>query len=145
GHHVLAIINDILTLAKIEAGRLEWTPITFEVGAVVRGVASTVAPQMEQNHNHFVIICPNEVGLIHTDLARLRQVLLDLLSNATKFTSEGEIVLEVGHEREQRKAWLCFSVTDSGIGIPPEKLQEIFKPFSQVDATMTRRYGGTGL
>ena len=146
GRHLLSLINDILDLSKIEAGKLELFLETFEVRATVTDVATTVAPLVEKNANRLEIRCADDVGRMHADLTRVRQVLLNLLSNACKFTQRGTIGLSAGRERgADGSEWLVFRVQDSGIGMTPEQMAKLFEAFSQADASTSRHYGGTGL
>lgn len=146
GNHLLGLINDILDLSKIEAGRMELYPELFEVAPLVKEVAATVQPAVEKNGNKLVVDCPAEIGSIDADQLKLRQCLLNLLSNATKFTERGTITLRASREeREGAPAWLLFEVSDTGIGMSPEQLGKLFQEFSQADPSTTRRYGGTGL
>lgn len=141
GKHLLSLINDVLDLSKIEAGRIELYRETFDVPSMVRDLGATVHPLAEANANTLRIECATDVATMHTDITRLRQVLLNLLSNACKFTDHGEVALEV----ERQADWLLFRVSDSGIGMTPEQLGRLFQPFTQADASTTRKYGGTGL
>jgi PAS domain S-box-containing protein len=146
GRHLLSLINDILDLSKIEAGKLELFLETFEVRATVTDVATTVAPLVEKNANRLEIRCADDVGRMHADLTRVRQVLLNLLSNACKFTQRGTIGLSAERERgADGSEWLVFQVRDSGIGMTPEQMAKLFEAFSQADASTSRHYGGTGL
>ncbi|HEU5100042.1 MAG TPA: histidine kinase N-terminal 7TM domain-containing protein [Roseiflexaceae bacterium] len=154
GGHLLALINDILDLSKIEAGKLDLFLEHFNVPALVNYVATTVRPLVEQNHNTLVIDCPSEVGSMYADLTRVRQILFNLLSNAAKFTSGGAITLRVSSELPKSETqnpelrtqnWVVFEISDTGIGMTPEQLDGLFKEFMQADASTTRKYGGTGL
>ncbi len=141
GNHLLDLINNILDLSKIEAGRMELFLETFEVSKLIEEVQYTIAPLVEKNGNQFVTDCPPEVGRMHADLTKVRQTLFNLLSNASKFTEQGSITLKA----ERRGEWVHFIVKDTGIGMTTEQMQEIFKEFTQADASTTRKYGGTGL
>jgi signal transduction histidine kinase/CheY-like chemotaxis protein len=145
GKHLLALINDILDLSKIEAGKMNLDMDIFPVGPLVREVASTIQPLLEQNRNTLVIRGEDRSGLIQADLTKMRQVLLNLLSNATKFTTDGAITVTISHEKGAEQEWLCFTIADTGIGMTPEQLKNLFQPFTQADASTTRKYGGTGL
>ncbi|WP_217352469.1 ATP-binding protein [Candidatus Viridilinea mediisalina] len=147
-NHLLGLINDILDLSKIEAGKIDLFLEDVSVSKLIDNVAATVLPMLEQHGNQLHIHIPSEIGQIRADQTRLRQVLLNLLSNATKFTEHGTITLSV--ERREPvdaadQAWLIIRVRDTGIGITPAQLEHLFQPFSQADASTTRRYGGTGL
>jgi signal transduction histidine kinase len=142
GKHLLGLINDILDLSKIEAGRMDLFVEEFEVGRLVRDVQAIVQPLMEKNVNTLVVVCPGDVGTMHADQTKLRQALFNLLSNAAKFTDHGTISLTVQRESD---AGLTFAVTDTGIGMTDEQLGRLFEAFSQAEASTRSRYGGTGL
>jgi CheY-like chemotaxis protein/nitrogen-specific signal transduction histidine kinase len=146
GRHLLALINDVLDLSKIEAGKLELVPETFDLGAAVAEVATTVEPLMVRNGNRLVVSAPGDLGVMHADLTRVRQVLFNLLSNAAKFTEQGTITLvaERGPDAAGRD-WVTIRVSDTGIGMTPEQRERLFQPFSQAEASTSRKYGGTGL
>jgi len=145
GKHLLGLINDVLDLSKIEAGKMELYIEPVEVRQLVDDVASTVLPLVEKNGNRLELVCPPEAQSSNTDVTKLRQVLLNLLSNASKFTKEGTVTFAVARERKPDKEWLKFSVKDSGIGMNESQLSKLFQAFSQADASTTRKYGGTGL
>ena len=145
GKHLLALINDILDLSKIEAGKMELFLETFEVRHLVEEVRSTIHPLIERNGNVLEVDCPTDVGPMHADVTRVRQVLFNLLSNASKFTEKGTVGLEVRREETDDGSWLVFTVSDTGIGMTPEQLGKLFQAFSQADASTSRKYGGTGL
>ncbi|MGH9337070.1 MAG: hybrid sensor histidine kinase/response regulator, partial [Vicinamibacteria bacterium] len=145
GKHLLGLINDVLDLSKIEAGKMELYIEPVEVRQVVDDVASTVLPMVDKSGNHLVVECPPEVQTSNTDVTKLRQALLNLLSNASKFTKGGKISLSVIREKRKEREWLTFAVQDSGIGMNDEQLSKLFRAFSQADASTTRKYGGTGL
>ena len=141
GKHLLALINDVLDLSKIEAGKMQLYLETFEVAPVVEQVASTVRPLVEKNANRLEVHCAAELGTMHSDVTRIRQVLLNLLSNASKFTDHGSITLEV----ERAGPEVVFRVRDTGIGMTAEQLGRLFETFSQAEASTSVKYGGTGL
>jgi len=141
GNHLLSLINDVLDLAKIEAGRVELMPERIDVQTLVRDVEMVAQPLIEKNGNHCEFNCAANIGEAVLDAGRVRQVLLNLLSNAAKFTKQGTVSMAVSREREM----LRFIVSDNGIGMTPEQLEKVFIPFVQADATTTREYGGTGL
>ena len=144
--HQLDLVNSVLDLAKIEAGRLELDPETFPVGPLVEETAAIVKPLLEKNRNVLVVRCAAGEGLsMRSDAMKVRQCLFNLLSNACKFTLDGRIELEVGRDEEDGKGWVSFRVTDTGIGIDPEKVTRLFDPFAQADLSTARRFGGTGL
>jgi len=143
--HLLALINDILDLSKIEAGRIELFPEDFAVCALVDEVAAMVRPLVQKKANKLDVQCDPATGTMHTDITRLRQCLFNLLSNGAKFSENGTIALHVQGRTEQGRDWLQFRVADTGIGMTPEQLAKLFQPFTQADASTTRKYGGTGL
>ncbi|NKB49749.1 MAG: response regulator [Alphaproteobacteria bacterium] len=142
GRHLLGLINDILDISKIEAGKVELKFDAVNLENTVDEVESTAAPLMEANDNRFKVVIPEEIGTIECDDLRLRQVLLNLLSNAAKFTENGDIELSV--ERTDG-GWLRFVVSDTGIGISSEQAARLFEPFVQADNDISQRFGGTGL
>tara|TARA_B100000609_G_scaffold199690_1_gene206747 strand:- start:14198 stop:16411 length:2214 start_codon:yes stop_codon:yes gene_type:complete len=142
GHILLTLINDILDLSKIEAGHLELEDEPFSPGVCVNDVVSLFTSEAERKGLDFVCKCEDSVPeFIHGDVTRLRQILLNLVSNALKFTHEGHVRLHASREGE----WLHFRVEDTGVGIPQDRAEQLFAPFVQSDASTTRRYGGTGL
>ena len=145
GKHLLALINDVLDLSKIEAGKMELFLEDFDVRALVQDVESTIRPLVEKGQNLFEVSCPTDIGMIHADLTRVRQVLFNLVSNAAKFTQHGRVGLEVFPLRLSGQEWLEFAVADTGIGLTPEQQRRLFQSFSQADPSTSRKYGGTGL
>ena len=145
GTHLLALINDVLDLSKIESGKMETFAEDIDVAKLLEEVISTTQPLVNKNANQFVIERGEYLGAAHQDLTKLRQSLFNLLSNAAKFTHEGKITLNVSRESAGGVDWLSFSVTDTGIGIPADKIDHVFEEFSQADESTTRNYGGTGL
>jgi signal transduction histidine kinase len=145
--HLLTVINDILDYSKIQAGKLELFAETFDTVTVIGDVAEMSRPLAETGGNTLNIVCPVGLGAMHSDVTRLRQCLLNLLSNACKFTEKGTVTLEARRNAEGDGDWLTFSVTDTGIGMTPEQLAKVTaeSPFTQADASTTRKYGGTGL
>ena len=142
GRHLLGLINDILDLSKIEAGRMDLFLEDFEVGQLVRDVEAIVQPLMDKNGNALIVACSDDLGTMHADQTKLRQALFNLLSNAAKFTDHGTISLTVQRESDD---WLTFAVSDTGIGMTEEQLGRLFEAFSQAEASTRSRYGGTGL
>ncbi|HRI06928.1 MAG TPA: ATP-binding protein [Nannocystaceae bacterium] len=148
GSHLLNIINDILDLSKIEAGRIDLTWETFAAGSLVRDVSAMLQPLCERKHNRLVTDLEEGTRLaaIRADRTRLRQALFNLLSNANKFTENGEVRLAVRMETDARgTVWAVFQVSDTGIGMTPQVMAGIFTPFSRADAETNRKYEGTGL
>lgn len=145
GHHLLSLINDVLDLSKIEAGKMSLFYETFEVRPVVEDVAATVGALIQKNQNTLEIDCPESLGSLRADLTKVRQTLLNLLSNASKFTENGTIILAVREITKEGESFVEFSVRDSGIGMTPEQLGRLFQAFTQADSSTTKKYGGTGL
>jgi signal transduction histidine kinase/DNA-binding response OmpR family regulator/streptogramin lyase len=145
GKHLLGLINDILDLSKIEAGKMTLYLERFEVATLLREVEATVQPLVARNGNRLVVECAPEAGFMHADLTKVRQVLFNLLSNASKFTEKGTITLRVNRTLDSQLATLNICVSDTGIGMTSEQLGRLFEVFSQADASTTRKYGGTGL
>jgi signal transduction histidine kinase/CheY-like chemotaxis protein len=145
GRHLLALINDILDLSKIEAGRMDLFLERFELQPLLDEVASTVMPLVEKNHNSLKLDFGEEMGFMRADLTKLRQSLFNLLSNAAKFSSNSIVTLRARRLKEEAGDRIMLSVVDGGIGIPEDKLDHIFEEFSQADASTTRDFGGTGL
>ena len=145
-HHLLALINDILDVSKIEAGRLQIEMRDCDLATVLDSIEAMMRSLAEQKHLDFAIIrSPDVPALVHTDSSRLRQCLVNLISNAIKFTQEGHVRVRVFLDGEQSDPNLRFEVEDTGIGIPPEKQESVFEAFTQADGTTTRKFGGTGL
>jgi len=145
GRHLLALINDILDLSKIEAGRMELHLETFPLAPVIVDVAKTIEPMAAKNGNHLAIDCPADLGTIQADQTRLRQALLNLASNANKFTEKGTVTIAAQAQRLDGRDWITIAVTDTGIGMTVEQMGKLFQEFSQADVSTTRKYGGTGL
>ena len=145
GKHLLGLINDVLDLSKIEAGKMDLYLERFPVPAMLEDLASTMAPLVEKNRNRFEIVCPPDIGTIRADIRRVRQVLLNLLSNACKFTEDGIISLEAEKTVVHGTETICFRVKDTGIGMTGPQIERLFQAFMQADASVTRKYGGTGL
>jgi PAS domain S-box-containing protein len=145
GNHLLKLINEILDLSKIEAGRLELSLEDIDLATLLNEVAKTAEPLAERNGNRLKVHLADGLGRIRADPIRLRQVVLNLLSNACKFAERGEVVLEARRKSSGRGGWIVVSVADSGIGMRPEQMSRLFQEFIQADASTTRKYGGTGL
>ena len=145
GRHLLGLINDILDLSKIEAGKMDLTLESVAIKPVVEEVLGTARPLAEQNKNALELDCPAGIGSVHADNMRLRQILLNLLSNACKFTKGGTVRLRVARAEEAGQHWVDFAVSDTGIGMTDEQLGRLFQEFTQADASTTRQFGGTGL
>lgn len=143
--HLLALINDILDLSKIEAGKMDLYLETIDLQRTLADVVSTVTPLVQKNGNTLEVNCPDDIGAMTSDLTKLRQMLFNLLSNASKFTDKGIIRLDVSRSTQSGSDWLTFNVIDNGIGMLKEQVERLFQDFSQADSSTTRKYGGTGL
>ena len=141
GRHLLALINDVLDLSKIEAGKMELHLETFELRPAIEAVAATVAPLIDKNGNRLALELADGLGAIRSDVTRVRQVLLNLLSNASKFTERGVITVRASREDDE----VVLVVADTGIGMTPEQLSRMFEAFAQAEASTSSKYGGTGL
>ena len=144
GKHLLGLINDILDMSKIEAGKVQLATERCAIGPVIRDVVGTVKPLVEKNANRLEVACGDAVHMV-ADPTRTRQVLFNLLSNACKFTERGTIRLEAKQVRGESGNWVEFRVEDTGIGMTREQMSRLYRPFVQADASTTRKYGGTGL
>ena len=145
GKHLLALINDILDLSKIEAGKIELSPETFDIAGLIEEVVSMVQPLIAKNANVLSINRPDDLGSMYADITKVRQILFNLLSNACKFTELGTITLDAIREKSGGIERLSLNVRDTGIGMTPEQMEKLFQPFSQADVQTARKYGGTGL
>jgi signal transduction histidine kinase len=145
GSHLLSLINDVLDLAKIEAGKMTVHLETFAVAGMVHDVVSTIDTLVTKNGNRLTVELDAGLGDMRADITKVRQALFNLLSNAAKFTHQGLIALRVRGEQADGVDWIRMSVSDSGIGIAPDKIEHVFDEFSQADESTTRDYGGTGL
>ena len=166
GKHLLSIINDILDLSKIEAGKMDMHMEPFDFNTLVENVLVTIKPMVEKNRNIIEVECQSNLGLVRADVTKVRQVILNLLSNAAKFTEDGKITLKVKKldlgELESKNGdasdrfsnlnnpnvktqYIILNVADTGIGISPDQIEHLFEPFTQADSSTTKKYGGTGL
>jgi signal transduction histidine kinase len=150
GRHLLELINDILDLSKIEAEKMTLYPETFEIATLINNVVSTVKPAVEKNGNILELDYDRELGTMYADQTRVRQVLLNLLSNAAKFTTNGKVTLGIKRDKEYLLPYvplgmITFTVADTGIGMTESQQGQLFKPFIQGDTSTTKKYGGTGL
>ena len=145
GQHLLSLINSILDLSKIEAGKMDLYLETFNVGALAREVGAIVGPLIEKNGNTFQLDVPAGIGNMRSDQMKVRQSLVNLLGNAAKFTSNGTVSLTIRREVAVDRDFFIFTVVDTGIGMSEEQLSKVFEAFTQADASTTRRFGGTGL
>jgi signal transduction histidine kinase len=149
GKHLLGLINDILDLSKIEAGKMPLYLETFEVSAMILETVSLIQPLIEKNQNRLTLLPMDGTGEMHSDMVKVRQILYNLISNAAKFTTQGEITLGVSRETASAamndEDWIVLRVSDTGIGLSEEQIQQLFRPFVQGDTSTTRKFGGTGL
>jgi PAS domain S-box-containing protein len=164
GKHLLSLISDILDLSKIEAGRMDLFLENFEVAPMIKDVVTTIQPLIHKNNNVLEVHCAENVGIMQADLTKVRQIIFNLLSNASKFTERGTISLTVERRKSEygetrtalitepsaplelaNQEWLILGVSDTGIGMTSEQMEKLFKEFTQADASTTRKYGGTGL
>jgi signal transduction histidine kinase/CheY-like chemotaxis protein/HAMP domain-containing protein len=144
GQHLLGLINQVLDLSKIEAGKLELNPESVSLAPLIDEVIGTARQLAQQNKNNLVVEAQEKLGMLTVDPMRLRQILLNLLSNACKFTTQGEVKLRVRKVADGRN-WVEFAVADTGIGMTAEQQAKLFEEFTQADSSTARRYGGTGL
>jgi signal transduction histidine kinase len=149
GRHLLELINDVLDLSRIEAGRSEIFIETVALSPFLDEILTTAEPMMSANNNRFTLKCQAEIGEIRTDVVKLRQILINLLSNAAKFTENGDVRLQVSRFTDDAGAggaeWIRIAVSDTGIGIAPEDLTTVFNAFERSEAGRASRYDGTGL
>lgn len=145
GRHLLSLIDDLLDFAKLEAGKAALDVESFDVCKVVEDVAGLIRPVIAKNRNTLQTRCAPAVGKMKADMRKLRQALYNLLSNAAKFTEDGQIELSVSRSRSAGRDWVLFEVRDSGIGMTPEQIQRLFEAFEQAEAAIAKKYGGTGL
>jgi signal transduction histidine kinase len=144
GTHLLGLINQVLDLSKIEAGKLELSPEQVTIAPLIDEVVGTARQLTEQNKNRLIVEIQENLAPLTVDPMRLRQILLNLLSNASKFTNEGKVRLRVRQVANGRN-WIEFPVADTGIGMTAKQLAKLFEEFSQAEASTAERYGGTGL
>jgi CheY-like chemotaxis protein/nitrogen-specific signal transduction histidine kinase len=145
GKHLLAIINDILDLSKIEAGKMEFFSQNCELESLANEVSHTLQPVINKNSNTLKINLEKDLGSISVDITRLRQVLFNLLSNACKFTEKGDITFTIARKTIREMDWVNFTISDTGIGMDTDQVEKLFKSFSQVHSDNIQKYGGTGL
>lgn len=145
GTHLLELINQVLDISKIEAGKMEIYNETFSVSSMLNKVVSTAKPLITKKNNTLEVDYGDDLGNLLADMMKVQQMLLNLLSNASKFTEQGVIRLVVTHETRAEKSWILFKVSDTGIGMTSEQQTKLFEAFTQADASTTRKYGGTGL
>ncbi|MGH7343062.1 MAG: ATP-binding response regulator, partial [Candidatus Rokuibacteriota bacterium] len=145
GSHLLGLINSVLDLSKIEAGKMDLYLETFDLPTMLRDVTATIQPLIQQKGNQLVVEAADDLGTMHADVTKVRQTLFNLLSNASKFTENGAITVRAAREPADGVPWITFAVSDTGIGMTPEQVGRLFQAFTQADLSTTRKYGGTGL
>jgi signal transduction histidine kinase/CheY-like chemotaxis protein len=145
GKHLLALINDVLDLSKIESGKMTLHHESFLIGELVQDIVSTIEPIALKNHNRIVVHCPAEIGAMYSDAMKVRQSLMNLLSNACKFSQNSVIDLVISKQSHEREEYVSFAVCDRGIGMTSDQIAKLFQAFVQADESTTRKYGGTGL
>ena len=145
GKHLLALINDVLDLSKIEAGKMQLHIESFDIAEMIEEMATTLKPAIAKNANTFHLQMPENIGAMGGDVTKVRQILLNLLSNACKFTDHGTVSLDVDRLTTASQDWIRFRVSDTGIGISAEQQENLFQEFTQADISISRKYGGTGL
>lgn len=145
GKHLLGLINDILDISKIEAGKMELYLEEFQLSSVIEEILLTIQPLIEKNNNTLEVNYPPDLGSMVGDVTKIRQNMFNLLSNASKFTDQGVITMNVNRYQKEGADWVFFEVKDTGIGMTPKQQAKLFDAFSQADASTTRKYGGTGL
>jgi signal transduction histidine kinase/DNA-binding response OmpR family regulator len=145
GTHLLSLINDILDLSKIEAGKVDIYTEDFDFETLLDEIAVTIHPLIQDKGNELIVDSSEPIGTIHNDMTKMRQIVFNLLSNAAKFTENGSITIGIKAEMVGGKEWLDIAVTDTGIGMNPQQVASVFDEFTQADSSTTRKYGGTGL
>jgi signal transduction histidine kinase/CheY-like chemotaxis protein len=145
GKHLLSLINDVLDLSKIESGKMELYLEDFDLKTLIEDVKATIHPLIEKNQNTLAVSYPPDLPTMHADVTRVRQVMFNMLSNASKFTEKGTVSLETEMEKIGPYDWVVFRIKDTGIGMTPEQVSKLFQAFTQADASTSRKYGGTGL
>ena len=145
GKYLLTLINSVLDLSKIEAGKMDVHLEAMSVKDLCQGIIGSIGPLVDKKHNSLKIVIDNNIDIITTDFVKLRQILINLVSNANKFTSEGNLTVKVWKTKKYGSDWIYFNVQDTGIGMSSETIAKLFTPFTQADSSTTRNYGGTGL
>lgn len=145
GRHLLSLINDILDVSKLEAGKMTIHLETFDIKEISEAMMDIIYPAAKKNNNKVILNIPDDIGEMYSDLTKLRQMVFNLLSNACKFTKDGTVTIDVKASSKGNREFVSFAVSDSGIGITEEQMAKLFQPFSQADSSTTRNFGGTGL
>jgi signal transduction histidine kinase len=145
GQHLLSLVTDVLDLSKIESNFIELKLEQFDLAEAIRGIVASVEPMVSKNGNKLIVKCADELGIVSTDATKLRQVALNLLSNAAKFTEDGTVTLSAYRRKSPVGDWIEIQVQDNGIGIAQSELSKLFQNFSQANSATSTKYGGTGL
>ena len=145
GLHLLDLINDVLDLSKVEAGKMEFSIEETNIHTVIKDVIDTFKPSLKSNNNEMSTVLDDKISTVHVDKMRIRQTLLNLIGNANKFTQNGKIIVELSSQMRNGSEWVTIAVSDNGIGISQEVIDELFQPFQQANKDTSIRYGGTGL
>ena len=145
GRHLLTLINDILDVSKLEAGKMTIHLETFDIKEIAQSIVDIIYPSAEKNNNVVELIVDEDIGNMYSDLTKIRQMVFNLLSNACKFTKNGTVTLTIESNTVANREFVAFAVKDTGLGIKPESMNKLFQPFAQADSSTTRNYGGTGL
>jgi signal transduction histidine kinase/CheY-like chemotaxis protein len=143
--HLLGLINDVLDLSKIEAGKMDLYIEPLDLWTIVQEIAGIVAPLCEKHKNTLIVECPDSIGVVHADATKLRQILLNLLSNASKFTEAGKVTMKGTRASVDGEDWIQIDISDTGIGMTAEQMGRLFQAFTQADPSTSSKYGGTGL
>ncbi|MEM7394104.1 MAG: HAMP domain-containing sensor histidine kinase, partial [Verrucomicrobiota bacterium] len=145
GEHLLKLINNILDLSKVEAGRMDMVYETIDILSLVDELQATIQPLATNENNTFETRVPKEIGQMQADVTRVRQIIFNLLSNSCKFTTDGVITLEAVREKAGQDDWIIFKIIDTGIGMTVDQQKKVFDEFTQADQSTTKKFGGTGL
>jgi signal transduction histidine kinase len=145
GHHLLHLINDVLDISKVEAGKIALNLQETDISRLIHEMVDTFKPSLQNHHDELIVNCEDDLGYAHIDPTRLRQALMNLFSNAVKFTENGLITLTASHRVHEDRPWIAIEVTDTGIGIPEDEIDQLFQPFKQASSGTASKYGGTGL
>lgn len=145
GKNLLDLINGVLDISKIEAGQMEVAADKFNLYDLIKNVEAILRPVVEKNNNQLKVMCPNDIGNMFSDETKIRQTLYNLISNAGKFTENGNVEVKISAPIIKGQEWICIAITDNGIGLLPEQTNKIFNAFTQADSTTTKKFGGTGL
>jgi signal transduction histidine kinase len=145
GQHLLSLVTDVLDLSKIESNFIELKTEQFDLADTIRGIVANVEPMVSKNRNKLVVRCADDLGMVSTDATKLRQATLNLMSNAAKFTEGGTVTLSVYRRKSPVGDWIEIQVQDTGIGLAPSELANLFQNYGQANRATSTKYGGTGL